>query len=147
MAHKTLIGGTEYKVSGGKTLVEGTAYKISGGKTLVEGTSKSISFSSPVTVSLATTGNSTYTFIRFNGFDYYQSGASFVCNPGDVITVYTRHSSTSAQCSFMVDGTIISSGNTSTNYTIPEGITNISARLEYSSNQVFGYSRVRFTTS
>lgn len=46
MAHKTLIGGTAYKVSGGKTLVNGTAYKISNGKTLVNGTARSITFAS-----------------------------------------------------------------------------------------------------
>lgn len=38
MAHKTLIEGTAYEISGGKTLVDGTAYTITGGKTLVEGT-------------------------------------------------------------------------------------------------------------
>lgn len=44
MAHKTLIGGTAYEVSGGKTLVGGTAYGIAGGRTLVEGTGYDISF-------------------------------------------------------------------------------------------------------
>lgn len=44
MAHKTLIGGTAYEVSGGKTLVGGTAYSIAGGKTLVGGTAYDISF-------------------------------------------------------------------------------------------------------
>lgn len=47
MAHKTLIGGTAYKVSGGKALVGGTAYKISKGKTLINGTARSITFESP----------------------------------------------------------------------------------------------------
>lgn len=42
MAHKTLIGGTSYEISGGKTLVDGTAYSISGGKTLVGGTAYKI---------------------------------------------------------------------------------------------------------
>lgn len=44
MAHKTLIGGTDYEISGGKTLVDGTAYSISGGKTLVDGTAYEIGF-------------------------------------------------------------------------------------------------------
>lgn len=44
MAHKTLIDGTAYEITGGKTLVGGTAYGISGGKTLVGGTAYDISF-------------------------------------------------------------------------------------------------------
>ena len=44
MAHKTLINGTAYKVTGGKTKVNGTAYGISGGRTLVGGTGYDISF-------------------------------------------------------------------------------------------------------
>jgi hypothetical protein len=44
MAHKTLIGGTAYEISGGKTLVDGTTYNINGGKTLVGGTAYKIEF-------------------------------------------------------------------------------------------------------
>lgn len=44
MAHKTLVGGTAYEISGGKTLVGGTAYSIAGGKTLVGGTAYDIGF-------------------------------------------------------------------------------------------------------
>ena len=46
MAHKTLIGGTAYNVTGGKSMVSGTAYNISGGKTLVGGTSYNINLKS-----------------------------------------------------------------------------------------------------
>ena len=48
MAHKTLIGGTAYEISGGKTLIGGTAYTIKGGKTMVDGTVRNISFSTPI---------------------------------------------------------------------------------------------------
>ena len=44
MAHKTLIGGTAHKISGGKTLIGGTVYSIAGGKTLIDGTAYDISF-------------------------------------------------------------------------------------------------------
>lgn len=44
MVHKTLIGGTAYKINGGKTLVNGTAYNIIGGKTLVDDTSYELRF-------------------------------------------------------------------------------------------------------
>lgn len=44
MAHKTLINGTSYEISGGKTLVNGTAYSIDKGKTLVGGATYNIDF-------------------------------------------------------------------------------------------------------
>ena len=44
MAHKTLIGGTAYEISGGKTLVGGTAYSIAKGRTLVGGAGYEIPF-------------------------------------------------------------------------------------------------------
>ena len=47
MAHKTLVNGTSYDITGGKTLVSGTAYSIKGGKTLVGGTGYDISFAPP----------------------------------------------------------------------------------------------------
>ena len=46
MAHKILIGGTAYTVSGGKSMVSGTSYSIKSGKTLVGGTGYSVSFGS-----------------------------------------------------------------------------------------------------
>lgn len=54
MAHKTLIGGTAYEISGGKTLVNGTAYKIDKGRTLVSGTGYDISFGLPAVFADAT---------------------------------------------------------------------------------------------
>ena len=45
MAHKTLVGGTAYNITGGKSMVSGTTYNISGGRTLVGGTGYNISFS------------------------------------------------------------------------------------------------------
>lgn len=48
MAHKTLIDGTAYEITGGRTLVNGTGYTITGGRTLVNGTGYSISFGKPI---------------------------------------------------------------------------------------------------
>lgn len=53
MAHKTLIGGTAYEISGGKTLVNGTAYSIDKGKTLVDGTAYEVGFLSLVPIGTA----------------------------------------------------------------------------------------------
>lgn len=44
MAHKTLIGGTAYDLTGGGCLIGGTGYNITGGRTLVGGTGYDISF-------------------------------------------------------------------------------------------------------
>lgn len=52
MAHKALIGGTAYEISGGKTLVGGTAYSVDNGKTLVGGTAYPIEFAEKVNISL-----------------------------------------------------------------------------------------------
>ena len=47
MAHKTLINGTSYEISGGRTLVNGTGYSIDKGKTLVGGTAYEVGFGFP----------------------------------------------------------------------------------------------------
>ena len=47
MAHKALIGGTAYTITGGKTLIGGTVYTIPKGKTLVNGTAYSLSLGNP----------------------------------------------------------------------------------------------------
>lgn len=52
MAHKTLVGGTAYNITGGKSMVSGTAYNITGGRTLVGGTGYNISFGSDVSTIL-----------------------------------------------------------------------------------------------
>lgn len=52
MAHKTLIGGTAYEVTGGRTLVSGTGYDIAIGKTLVGGTGYDVPFAEKDTFTL-----------------------------------------------------------------------------------------------
>ena len=59
MAHKTIIGGTAYEISGGKTLIGGTAYSIKNGKTLVGGTAYEVGFGEKVTI----------TIVRINEYD------------------------------------------------------------------------------
>ena len=49
MAHRTLIGGTAYNITGGRSMVSGTAYNISGGRTMVGGTGYNIGFGSAET--------------------------------------------------------------------------------------------------
>lgn len=44
MAHKTLVNGTVYEVTGGKCLANGTSYDIKKGRTLIDGTGYDITF-------------------------------------------------------------------------------------------------------
>lgn len=46
MAHKTLISGTAYSVTGGRELIGGTGYCCKAGKTLIGGTEFDVSFGS-----------------------------------------------------------------------------------------------------
>ena len=65
MAHKTLIDGTAYTVSGGRTLVDGTSYSVKNGKVLVDGTEYDISFVlSPAVLDLWIGSNSNYNRIN-----------------------------------------------------------------------------------
>ena len=63
MAHKTLIGGTAYEISGGKTLIGGTAYSIKNGKTLIDGTAHEVGFQSFVPV--LDLGSMTFAYNQF----------------------------------------------------------------------------------
>lgn len=47
MAHKTLISGTDYSVTGGRELIGGTGYSIKKGRTLIGGTGYDITFAPP----------------------------------------------------------------------------------------------------
>ena len=48
MAHKTLINGTAYTVTGGRELIAGPGYANKQGKTLIDGTEHAISFGIPL---------------------------------------------------------------------------------------------------
>ena len=79
MAHKTLINGTAYEITGGKTLVKGTVYEITGGKTLVNGDVHEISFAEKMaTVTVLEHNNATTTGwgVMVNRTKYYMPGHS-----------------------------------------------------------------------
>lgn len=70
MAHKTLIGGTAYEISGGKTLVNGTAYSIKNGKTLVDGTAYEVGFRPAVATITITGSGGEYAYATIGGVSY-----------------------------------------------------------------------------
>lgn len=89
MAHKTLIDGTAYGISGGKTLIDGTAFSIKGGKTLVDGTAYEVGLAQNAIITI--TGDSNYTSVVIDGVTY--NTATTVEVPiGTVITCVTQNS-------------------------------------------------------
>lgn len=56
MAHKTLISGTAYSVTGGRELIGGTGYGCKDGKTIIGGTAFTVPFSKGIPLSTITPG-------------------------------------------------------------------------------------------
>lgn len=110
MAHKTLIGGTAYEISGGKTLVSGTAYSIDMGKTLVGGTTYEVGFAEPVTITLKRSqyygGDVVHAWIVVNGQTYYaeETPSEISVKAGTTITCC-------ATTGVQVNGQYVSYGN------------------------------------
>lgn len=78
MAHKVLVDGTAYEISGGRTLVNGTGYSIDKGKTLVGGTAYEVGFGVPCTVTIVAFGISPNgnANVTLNGQTYSAKGVS-----------------------------------------------------------------------
>ena len=56
MAHKTLISGTSYSVTGGRELIGGTGYDCKAGKTIIGGTAFTIPFAKVIPLNTITPG-------------------------------------------------------------------------------------------
>ena len=108
MAHKTLIGGTDYEISGGKTLVNGTAYSIDKGKTLVGGTAYEIPFQKEMITftihSMAAQGDVTFT--AEEGMTWAQFIESEY-NPSHSISTFTIDTYGGTECVHFEQGPIM----------------------------------------
>lgn len=85
MAHKTLISGTAYSVTGGRELIGGTGYGCKAGKTLINGTAFEVRFAELVTINISkdsSTGDSS-AYIIHNGVQY--SSGEIEVEVGDTI--------------------------------------------------------------
>lgn len=85
MAHKTLISGTAYSVTGGRELIGGTGYDCKAGKTLINGTAFEVRFAELVTINISkdsSTGDSS-AYIIHNGVQY--SSGEIEVEVGDTI--------------------------------------------------------------
>lgn len=67
MAHKTLISGTAYSVTGGRELIGGTGYDCKAGKTLIGGTAFTVPFLTVPPVPLGTVETGAILMIKENG--------------------------------------------------------------------------------
>ena len=154
MAHKTLINGTSYEVSGGKALVDGTAYSIAGGRTLVGGTGYDISFVKPIPVTITdttSTGNA-YRYVTINGTKYTTSATGIEVVRGDTIVCFVA--GVNAAGTVHVNKTEVFSSGVDTSGTydwvVPTGITSIDISLTFISNNIMGpviQGRIDITTS
>ena len=128
MAHKTLINGTAYEISGGRTLVNGTGYSIDKGKTLVGGTAYEVGFDDgmrKITVVRyrAFTGYGSVTIIgTIYGQTFFDSTEEFILPVGTSIACYVRTYSVSAAtengltAKVIVNGNVVAQNNDNTTY-------------------------------
>lgn len=80
MAHKTLVGGTAYEISGGTTLIDGTVFSIKNGKTLLGGTVYEVGFApteANVKITTPDTGNASFPNVIINGVNYNDTSTEY----------------------------------------------------------------------
>ena len=70
MAHKTLINGTAYDISGGRELVNGTGYAKKKGRVLVNGTGYDIPFSSGIPIGTLPAGSVVKIGVNGKAYDF-----------------------------------------------------------------------------
>lgn len=146
MAHKTLIGGTAYEISGGKTLVGGTAYEIKNGKTLVGGTAYEISFGIPIIISGTGFSNNmwggTFAWVEINGTTYNE--AQTLNLPVDtVIKCCIKEGYSKGKAKIILNGnTVVQSSAYDKfyyNYTVKENVKRVTISLEIGGSGTMGF--------
>lgn len=147
MAHKALIGGTAYEISGGKTLVGGTAYKIDKGKTLVGGTAYEIAFKpSVIMVNITGTGKASNVYLTINGQSYY-SATTLEINAGTSITARV-YSTKAGYGGITLNGTVVAepAAYALAEYTFVPDCAEVNIALSYTSGFT-QYGTITITTS
>lgn len=108
MAHKTLISGTAYSVTGGRELIGGTGYGCKGGKTLIGGTAFTIPFGPKQCTIIITGSGEGYSAVEIAG-TYYQTATTLVLEAGTVIKMHTI--SFSGEGPITVDGKTVATAS------------------------------------
>ena len=117
MAHKSLVGGTAYDITGGRTLVGGTGFDISKGRTLVDGTGYDIAFDFNITItSTGIKPTSSYKpgcYVVINGETVYSEG-TYTAQAGVPIRLVCGYFGVKYTTSIIIDGVTVatSKGNT-----------------------------------
>lgn len=127
MAHKTLIGGTAYEVSGGKTLVGGTAYSIKNGKTLVGGTAYDVGFLKDCTVSIKWNNHNAGSYVTIGGTKY---SSSYITLSQEVVVPMGTEVVVTCTAVFSY-GAKISFNGTTVKQTDKTGVITVSTPIEY----------------
>lgn len=133
MAHKTVINGTEYEITGGTTLANGTKYQIRGGRTIVDGTGYAVEFASLVYLK-GDSSFSLYDYARLTveGTTYNLTRLDTYAKAGQEILIeaYRKTDYTVVQSLYINNSYVtgVHSGLFRYTYVIPDGITKIAIR-------------------
>lgn len=146
MAHKTLISGTAYEISGGKTLVGGTAYEIKNGKTLVGGTAYNIDLARMCTINIVKTSleRPHIAKVTING-QVYDGGAQATLELpiGTVVECYVTDQSTYTRSRVTLNDKTVFSEKGTYNYIVTK---NASIKMNgYGVNEGSLYGRITIT--
>lgn len=94
MAHKAMVGGTAYDITGGRCLVGGTAYSVKKGRTLVGGTGYDVNFGSAKIPVYLDGHTDQLGYVVINGNQYYSGDgttASEYVQAGDTIRFQSKY--------------------------------------------------------
>ena len=121
MAHKTMINGTAYDISGGADLIAGTKYQIGGGKTRIAGTGYDISFA-PGLFTVEVTGgkiDGTYyhMYLVYGGVKY--AAESVEIPAGSTVTIKMESTVATYTCKIYLNGSLIKTGSKTLTYNFP----------------------------
>ena len=87
MAHKAIVGGMEYKISGGRTYVDGKGYDILKGRTYVNGMGYDIPFSTTLNLTFLTDFVKRNTGVIVDGVTYNENG-TYEISSSEPITLF-----------------------------------------------------------
>lgn len=151
MAHKTLVGGTAYEISGGKCLVGGTAYSIQKGRTLVGGTGYDVSFGpKTIPVTITTSGTTpTKVYAKIDGTEYRTATSGIRVFPGDVITFSIYSGASNLLGQLYVDGTRVATAQgkqVTYDWTVPD-CSAITVNIKNMTSSGKTYCRIDVTTA
>lgn len=145
MAHKTLISGTAYSVSGGRELIGGTGYGCKAGKTLIGGTAFDVPFGSKQCTIRIAGSSGGYASVTINGKKYTGS-ATVTVEKGTQIAMVAM--SDSGTCKITVNGATVASGRPFSNakYTM-KASSDMRITLKYTLSGADAYGTITVTTT